>query len=75
MKVNVTFVCELKNVEVDDKFRKLCRVHLSKEEKDADEPLFCELRDAADEALQKLGYSAEFIDVIESDDGWLLYED
>lgn len=75
MKVTVTFVCELGNVEVDDKFRKLCHTCLTEEEKEADEPLTYELRDATEEALEKLGYSVEYIDAIETDDGWLLYED
>lgn len=77
MKVTVTFVCELGNVEVDDKFRKLCHVCLTEEEEEADEPLTYELLGATEEALKKLGFgnAVEYIDAIETDDGWLLYED
>lgn len=76
MKISVTFTCDLNNVEIDDKFRELCHVCFTEEEEKADEPLTDELIDATDEALKKLGfgYAIEFIDRIETDDGWLLYE-
>lgn len=76
MKVSVTFTCDLSNVEIDDKFRELCHVCSTEEEEKADELLTDELIDATDEALKELGfgYAIEFIDRIETDDGWLLYE-
>lgn len=75
MKVSVCFTCEVGNIEVDNKFRKLCHAYISDEEEMADAPLFDELVENVENQLLARGFNVYSIDSIESGDGWLLYED
>lgn len=75
MKVSVSFSCEVGNIEVDERFRKLCHIYLSEEEETADEPLLDEMIDSIENQLSELGFNVYSIDSVETYDGWLLYEE
>lgn len=75
MKISVCFTCEVSDIEIDNKFRKLCHAYVSDEEEMADAPLFDELVENVENQLSALGFNVYSIDSIESSDGWLLYED
>lgn len=75
MKVSVSFSCEVGNIEVDEKYRELCHVCATPEEDGDAAMLTDELIEDLENQLSELGFDVYSIDSVETDDGWLLYED
>lgn len=75
MKVSVSFSCEVGNIEVDERFRALCKVCDTDEEETAAEELTDEMIGEIENQLSELGFNVYSIDSVETYDGWLLYEE
>lgn len=75
MKVSVSFSCEVGNIEINERFRELCKVHVTDEEEVVAEELTDEMIDEIENQLSELGFNVYSIDSVETYDGWLLYEE
>lgn len=74
MKVSVSFSCEV-DIEIDERFRALCKVCDNNEEAIAADELTDEMVDEIENQLSDVGFNVYSIDSVETYDGWLLYED
>ena len=74
MKVSVSFSCELDSIEVDEKYRALCHAHISDEEEVVADELCNEMINDLENQLSTLGFNVFYIESVESDNGWILYE-
>lgn len=75
MKVSVSFSCEVGNIEIDERFRELCKVCATPEEDAEAAELTDEMIDEIENQLYALGFNVYSIDSVETYDGWLLYEE